>query len=493
MLVLFCISLIIGSTFYYQLNFSLTEIYFLSILWGVFFCLIFRNFKGILIGLILTLTVILGALRIWMMPVHEIEIGNRALSGIVQSIDERLDKTLLIVKLDNSDGKVQVELSHINNILPGDYISFRGQVKEPENFVTDSGRIFPYKQYLSSKGIDAIVNNAQIANIEFFRQGLKNGEIRNYVVRYATITRSWIARQLSKNISFPVDGIVSGMLVGFQGGIPKYLSDIFRVTGTLHTLVLSGYNITVLATFIGILLRRAQFKVRNILIFFGIFSLVLVSGAGIAAVRAGIMGSIALLATATLRTYNVFRALLFAFLFFFMTMPKAIFSDPGFHLSFLATLFIITILPILKEKLIWIPNWKVNFRELSILSFGLPIFMLPYLMYFSGLFPIVSPIANMFLVPIIPLLMLGGLAVVVFSPITLLTNFFGTLTSFVGGFTINVLTFFGKLPQWQTPNLSGFGVLGIYSVLFVLIYKREIITYFAHLRNTFRIQTNSNF
>ena len=133
---------------------------------------------------------------------------------------------------------------------------------------------------------------------------------------------------------------------------------------------------------------------------------------------------------------------------------------------------------------------KVNLRELLILAFGLPIFMLPYMMYFSGLFPWVSPIANIVLVPVIPSLMLGGLAVIVSSPLPFIAKIFGAVTTFVGFISIKILTFLSSLPQWQTPAVSGWGVTVIYTILFLIIFRKEIIDYFEQLRNIFQPSQN---
>ncbi|MCC7436649.1 ComEC/Rec2 family competence protein [Candidatus Nomurabacteria bacterium] len=422
-------------------------------------------------------------MRFWIIPSSDVSLGNQAFTGVIETVDQRLDKTLLKIQLDNKDVNIQATIRENQKFLPGDKVSVRGKVELPEDFVTDTGRTFDYDGYLASRGVDAVINNAQVTNLKDTSTSL-----RFKIFRLSTMARSFIAETLSKYINFPVDGIVSGMLVGFQGGIPKYLSDIFRYTGTLHTLVLSGYNITVLAGFIGLLFRKVPYKIKTLIIFLGITSLVLVSGAGVAAVRAGIMGSIALVAGMSLNTYNVFRALLVSFIFFFFLSPTTIFVDPGFHLSFLATFFIIAFLPLLNEKLSFLPNFgKLNLREVLILAVGLPLFMLPYLMYFSGLFPLVSPIANIFLVPIIPILMLGGLLVLVTSFLSPLASIFGFITSFVGAISIKVLTFFSTLPQWQTPAISGWSVSLFYLVFLSLVFRKEII---AHFQNIFRQQTN---
>lgn len=483
MLILFCISLIGGAVLFHSGGFSLLTIGFIAILWGMLFCFVIRGRRVMILGLALACTVMLGALRMWMIPVHDLQFGNQAFTGIVKRVDERLDKTLLVVQKDDGDEVVQVTLRDKSSFFPGDGVSVRGVVELPEDFVTDTGRVFDYDQYLSSRGIDVVMNHGQVVLI-------KKGGFS--LSRIATVIRFWIAGILASYILFPVDGIVAGMLVGFQGGIPSYLSDIFRYTGTLHTLVLSGYNITVLAGFLGLILRRVPFRLRTLMIGVGIVTLVLISGAGVAAVRAGIMGCLALVASMTLQNYNVLRALVLSALLFFFVSPMTIFVDPGFHLSFLATLFIITLLPLLDKKLSWIPRGKVNLRELLILAIGLPVFMLPYMMYFSGLFPLVSPIANIFLVPIIPILMLGGLCVVVFSFVPFLASILGIVTGFIGTIAINILTFFSTLPQWHTPALSSWCVTAVYLLLYGIIFRQEIVIFVGHLRNSFRQPTSSH-
>lgn len=481
MLILFCISLSIGAVLYYQFGYSLGEVLIVGALWGALFCIVFRSKRALILGLALCATVLLGALRFWVIDPAQPPLGNHALTGTVRRVDARLDKTLIVVRPDGDKSQIQITTYDPIVVLPGDRISFRGTIVLPEDFVTETGRVFDYDGYLESRGVDAVMYRAQITNNE-----LKTISPFLFIVRQATYIRHWIGETLARYIMFPVDGIVAGMLVGFQGSLPKYLSDIFRTTGTLHTLVLSGYNITILAGFLGLLFRRFPFKVKTLAIFLGIIGLVCISGAGVAAVRAGIMGSIALLAGATLNTYNVFRALVLAFLFFFFTNPITLFVDPGFHLSFLATFFIIALLPLLKEKITWIPEWKkIQGRELFLLSVGLPLFILPYLMYFSGLFPFVSPLTNIVMVPIIPLLMIGGIMVIVVSPIPFLAGSIGALTGIVGSITIVILSFFARFPQWNTPPLSGWGVVLVYSLIIFLVFRNTITKYYYELKNSF--------
>lgn len=485
MLILFCVSIILGAICFHELGLSLLTTSLISALYGAFFIFLFRKKKAVLLGVLLGLSCFLGALRFWIIEVPTVPFGNKALVGTIKKVDERLDKTIFIIREEKTGSVIQVASKEKQEFLPGDTVSFRGKVEKPQDFVTDTGKVFDYDSYLSSKGIDATMSFGQIVL-------LQKGALS--FSRAATIFRDWIGEIFVKYIQFPIDGIVAGMLIGFQGGIPTTLSDIFRKTGTLHTLVLSGYNITVLAGFLGFLLRKLSFRFRTALTMLGIVTLVFVSGAGVAAVRAGIMGSIALFASVTLESYKALRALCVAFLFFFLTSPGTIFVDPGFHLSFLATFFIIAIVPILKDRVSWIPEFgKLNLRELLLLAFGLPLFMLPYTMYFSGFFPVITPIANIFLVPLIPILMLGGVSVLLFSFIPFLAKIFGTLTSLVGLFSIKGLALLSMLPGWQTPLLSGFLVTFIYTTLFCFLFKKEIVSFIVLFRKAFQQQSSSHF
>ena len=250
--------------------------------------------------------------------------------------------------------------------------------------------MFDYEGYLKSRGVTGVMFRAEIA-LDGEHDPLAGGGIWNSLIRFATRVRFFIADTLGSYISFPVDGIISGMLVGYQGGIPKGVSDTFRNTGLLHMLVLSGYNITMLGAGIGILFKRAPLVVKNVAIACAILLLVLISGAGVSAIRAGIMGGIGVLATSSRNKYDAFRALLVSFVVFFIVSPLSILYDPGLHLSFLATFFLIALLPKIVPFFSWVPNiFNGGLREYIALTFSIALFMIPYILYFSGVYPIVT-------------------------------------------------------------------------------------------------------
>lgn len=478
MLELSALLLTVGAVLYHNLGFDFSS---LSIVAGslvVFFCFLLRSWRGTMFALVIAGALLLGALAVWKSEreLPNTIFGNRAFDAEVVSVDRRLDRMNVVVRDIDHDAKLQLFLYETVSFLPEDRVSVRGLVERPEAFLTDNGRLFDYPRYLASKGIVGVAQRAQV---------LVQEEGGGSLPRIAAIVRFRIADIFAQHLSFPVDGVIAGMTVGYQGALPDRTQDLFRNTGVLHVLVLSGYNITLLAGFLGLLLRRMPFRLRTALIIISIAMLVLVSGSGVASVRAGIMGGIALLAGLSVRTYRPLRALTLAYLFFFFLSPETIFADPGFHLSFLATAFMVLALPKVERLFSFIPKTRgVDLRELLMLAITLPLFMLPYSMYFSGAFPLVSPIANILFALAAPLLMMLGIAILAFSLISPVASIIGTITSFLGDLSLRFLELCARLPVWQTPAIAWWAVAGVYGLFFFLLFKRELTSYARQLRSS---------
>lgn len=468
MLELAALMITIGALLYRTGGLEIISIGYIGLAIGMMVILLLRSRQGVILGLLAACLVILGAVAVWRVdaPLPESIFGSRAFDARVLSVDRRLEKTNIVVVDTEYDKKLQLTIRDRSTLLPGDNVTVRGEVKRPEDFTTDTGRVFEYEAFLASKGIVGLVANPIVGPVTS----------RDFsLTRIPTIIRYSVANIFSRYISFPFDGVLAGMIVGYQGGLPTSIQDLFRDTGVLHVLVLSGYNITLLAGFLAVLLKRLPFRVRNIVTIIAIILIVLVSGAGVASVRAGIMGGVAVLAGLSIRQYQPARALTVAFLIFFFTSPTTIFVDPGFHLSFLATLFMILVLPKVETLFAWIPQTKhVDLRELLMLALSAPIFMLPYMMYFSGNFPLSAPIANILFALVTPIIMIVGILLVALAWVTPLASLIGVLVSGLGSFVLWFLRWCDTIYIWQTPPLAWWGVTGIYIGVLALLFKNEL-------------------
>ncbi len=453
---------------------------------GVFVLLWFRTYRSVLLALLVGCALFVGGYRVALQTegVPADFFGKKQFDATVVAIDRKLSSTTLTVATPARQ-KIQLFIRGRSQFLPGDTITVSGSVEAPGIFLTDAGRMFDYPQYLKSRGVVALMYDPAIT--------LKQ-EGSFSLVQIAVKIRFWIAETIARYVVFPVDGLLAGMLVGYQGALPQNIQDLFRDTGVLHVLVLSGYNITLLAGFLGVLFRSVPFRLRTVLTLVAIVLLVVISGAGVASVRAGIMGGIALFAGLALRTYRPLRALTIAYLLFFFVSSESIFSDPGFHLSFLATAYMVLIMP---KVMMWVPKavriQGFDVRELFVLALSIPLFMLPYTMYFAGVVPLATVPANILLALVVPCFMVLGIVVVACSWVAPLATVVGVLLSHAGTLVVSVLQWLGTWPMYNTPAIPWWGVVISYGVFVWFFFRNEIRRFFAHLQNAFLPRTNSDF
>lgn len=214
------------------------------------------------------------------------------LNGIViDESDERENYTRLTI---NSSGtKLLIYTQHYPEFNYGDEISFKGVLKEPSNF----SEVFDWSAYLSK---DDIYFEMFYPEVKFVSSG--NG---NFVKEKLFELKKKYTEALSKVIPEPHASFMAGLTVGARKSIPKVLQEDFRKTGIIHIVVLSGYNITLVADTI---IRIFSFLPNSFGISFGVFGIILfaiMTGASATVVRASIMSLLVILARATGRIYEI--------------------------------------------------------------------------------------------------------------------------------------------------------------------------------------------
>ena len=117
------------------------------------------------------------------------------------------------------------------------------------------------------------------------------------------------------------------------------------------------------------------------------------------------MALIAILGRYLERPNDALRALLCAVVVMVLWNPLSTLYDPSFILSVLATFGLITISPSVENKLKWIPE-KFGMRSIAASTIAVQIFVLPALLYFTGILSFVSLPANILALPVVSLAML---------------------------------------------------------------------------------------
>ncbi|MBU1956882.1 ComEC/Rec2 family competence protein, partial [bacterium] len=242
----------------------------------------------------------------------------------------------------------------------------------------------------------------------------------------------------------PHGSFMAGLLLGSRKGIPEHLMQSFNTTGLTHIIAISGYNITlvivVISGLFGFLSRR--WKVFACSFFIIIF--VIMVGASAAVVRAAIMGVISLIALFFGRQYFVIIGLFGAAFFMNLWNPKILVYDIGFQLSFLATFGIVVFADRIERYFRWMPSF-FGMREAVLMTLSAQILALPVIILNFGRLSVVSPIANVFVLPLIPLAMLFGFFAVLFG------RFFG----FLGYLILEFIIFYNKLGRKRKKGKKG--------------------------------------
>lgn len=389
---------------------------------------------------------------------------------VVDEPDERETNTHLTLLLENASGhEVNSKILLFADVYPqfvyGDRVEIVGVLQEPEGFVGDDGKYFDYTAFL---GKDDIFYTMFFPEIELLNSGEGN-PVRRTLFAFK---RSFL-RNIEAVIPDPQSSLLGGLVVGAKQTLGEELLTDFRATGIVHIVVLSGYNVTIVAEAI---MRTLSFLPQAASMTLGATAIVffaVMTGAGATIVRASIMALLVILARATGRTYAMTRALFLAGFLMVLQNPKILVFDTSFQLSFVATLGLIYLAPKLEEYFGWMPTrWQL--REFLTATIATQLFVLPILLYKMGELSLVAVPVNLLILPTVPIVMLVGF-------ITGMVGFVGTLfalpfayvTHFILTYQLIVVDLFAGLPfaSLTISNVPFWAVLLSYSALILLILR----------------------
>ena len=261
----------------------------------------------------------------------------------------------------------------------------------------------------------------------------------------------------------PHAAVLLGIVLGIKQGIPAELQKALIATGLIHLLVLSGLKVAVFARIVRgaltpMLGRLATWPALGLIALYA-----LAGGATPAAVRASAMGGLALAAAHLGRPSHVWTSLACTAAAMLGWHPDLAW-DVGFQLSFAGTAAIILLTPAIARRLAFLPH---VIREPFAVTCAAQIGTLPMMATDFHVFSPVAPIANALTLPILPILVAGGLLLSVLLFVPVLAN----LASFplVGllAYVEQVAYMLGRLPAAAIaiPTFPSWLGLAYYSAL----------------------------
>lgn len=319
--------------------------------------------------------------------------------------------------------------------------------------------------------------------------------------------RTTLATLIERALPQPEAALLIALLLSLHTPALKPLANLFNVTGTAHLIAPSGFKVTILAGIVqqslqrltkktpylkGIQQRRNNWRswLATILTVACIALYTLLSGAGPAALRAGIMGVLLILAPRIGRTYNVYTALAYTACLLSIIDPHVLW-DTAFLLSFLGTLGIVLLTPFIQRWLHWLARLPFGhtLTEISAVTLAAQITTLPIFAIAFKQVSFVAPLANMLTVPLLSTFLLIGLLVCCTG---LLAPLLATLCGWIAWpllwYLITVVTWCANLPGAYVTanNISTALAWGYYGLLilvvsYLLLKKSRQVVPVAHL------------
>ncbi len=364
-------------------------------------------------------------------------------TNIVLEVHAVLDGN--VSNVPNQDTRILVRVPEYPALRYGDEIVLSGKISTPKNFSSASeARTFDYRTYLAKEGI--------YYQMYFPKVLIVSRNKGNPVYEKLFATKEVLMRNIARMIPDPEAALAGGILLGVKQSLGAELLQKFRETGVAHIVVLSGYNIAVVASAVSASVVFLPFTFRIIASVFGIILFAMMVGGGATVVRATIMVLVVILARATGRESDALRALFLAGGIMVAMNPMILLYDVSFQLSFSATLALIVLSPIVQKYFLFISQ-KI-LREILVATVSAQIFVLPLLLYHMGTISLVSIVANLFILPVVPVGMLSAFLLSVFALVPIIGSALAFVSYAILAYMIFAVELFSRVPFASLHNIN---------------------------------------
>lgn len=290
--------------------------------------------------------------------------------------------------------------------------------------------------------------------------------------------RDWFADSIRVAIPDPEASLGIGYLVGQRRSLPPELDDALRIAGLMHVVVASGYNLTILVRLSRRLFMRISKYTATLASVAMIVSFIAITGNSPSMARAGLVAGLSLAAWYYGRKFHPLVLLPFAAAITVLIEPSYAWGDLGWQLSFAAFAGVMILAPLLQAYFFG-DQKPSTIRQIIGETIAAQIATLPILVLAFGQFSNVALIANVLILPLVPLAMLltfiAGIGALAFPVIatTIGLPAYGLLH-----YMTTIATYVAGLPWAQTVlTISGWWAGLYYTALVVaciyLYYKTK--------------------
>lgn len=376
-------------------------------------------------------------------------------------------------KSEKVHAKTLVSVEH-NNFNIGDFYQIQGKLRTP--FKSTNPSQFDYGRYLKNYSVYTVF----YSDGKTFKQIRKHLSLKCKFLQSLNNIRVDIIQAHSKYLKSPNLELLGGMVFGDDAiSPPDELKTSFQRSGLLHLLAASGMNVALIYGIWFFILRKLRTPF-NITVSSGIFVVIfysLMTGLSPSVVRAALMLIFILIGKLIDRDADSISLLSFVALLMLIYNPAYI-NDVGFQLSFIVTFGLLTMAPVIFERIEFMPAWLSGAIFIPVIA---QIWVAPIQMYYFNSFSLYSIFANIIILPFVTVISFGGFVSSVLAMIKPISDFICCIFDFVLNPILNVVVFiseyFSNLPhaliQMPQPNELQIFLYYGFILLAILLLKME--------------------
>ena len=372
-------------------------------------------------------------------------------------------------------GKVLVHLaldSNSNKLLPGDFIEVNSRLNSIHSLGNPNE--FDYSKYLKNKQIVA----------QFFLTS--NTRWNKYkssfpLNRYSTIIRNrcldiFKRSGLQSNNLF----IASALTFGYKNDLNTFVKNIFSRTGAMHVLAVSGLHVGIIFLIVNSIISLLKIPFRydwlgHFFILLIIWSYALITGLSPSILRATTMMSFFIIARVFNKHTSIYNVL-FSSVFFLLFVNPFLIIDVGFQLSILAVFGILFFYPKI-YNLINVKHYILKkIWAISSVSLAAQLTTFPISIFYFHQFPNLFLLSNIFVIPLVFILLIVGLFTIVLSFNNSILILWGKLFSFLLSVLMSFLTTIESISFSTTKGLfisAEETLLAYLAILFMVLYHKK--------------------
>jgi ComEC/Rec2-related protein len=395
--------------------------------------------------------------------------------------NKQVELTFKVNNLSDTNGKrienrhpdyLKVSVSPYNHFELYDRVSILGEVK-----------LNNYQTYYNNRPLFFNYEYEQIFyNTPYNVSGLKNitavthdksvfEKLKIFFYKLSETLKS----SLSKHMQEPYAQVAEGISLGNQENISKDIKDIFRTSGLIHILVLSGANVSFVISIIWYLLRNQKNKSKVYLAIIISWTFIFVTGLTAPSVRAGVMSSTNILSEYFSKNVTTFKSLLISLFILTILNPLTLIYSPSLHLSFLACFGIFLIAPKAEKILACkFQFFKKNHFTNFILSTFLGIFLTttPYILALTENTSLFGTVLTFLVEPFVMMTTILSFLIILVS---FASDFLADLLGVVNSLSVKFILLVAKFGAQYLPTLNlhiSVTALIIYYISLILIYNK---------------------